>query len=153
MKNRLFLCVLLCAFASPSGLQAEDAKPKPAAKEESELEHVMDRMEDAYRKVKRQVADASKNADTLGQVAIMREAAEASLKLEPAMKADKPVEEQAKFVAAYQAKMKKMLAEIVKLENALKAGNNDEAVKIFTPFRDMEKQGHKEFKRPKEKKS
>lgn len=153
MKIRLLFLTLICALASLPVLRAESAAPKAAATEDTELEKVMDRMNKAYGKVRRQVSDATKNADTLAQVAIMKETAEAALKLEPAMKADKPAEEQAKFVAAYQAKMKDTLAQIAKLEEALKAGNNEEAAKVFGVVRDMQKKGHTEFKRPDPKKS
>lgn len=152
MKLRLLFLTLICALTSLPVLRAEDAAPKPAAKEETELDRVMERLNKAYGKVRRQVADATKNADSLAQVAIMKAAAEEAAKLEPKWKADKPADEQAKFVAAYQAKMKDTIAEIAKLEEALKAGNNEEAAKIFGTVRDAQKAGHKEFKKPDPKK-
>ncbi|HEX2852152.1 MAG TPA: cytochrome b562 [Opitutaceae bacterium] len=152
MKIRLLFIALICALTSLPVLRAEDGAPKAAAKEETELDHVMDRLNKAYGKVRRQVSDATKNADSIAQVAIMKEAAEAAVKLEPKWKADKPADEQAKFVADYQAKMKETIAQIAKLEEALKAGNNEEAAKIFGVVRDAQKAGHKEFKKPDPKK-
>jgi hypothetical protein len=155
MKYRLLVLTLACSLAPLSALRAEDAKPKPAAAEETELELTMDRMNTAFRKVRNylRAPDAAKTADTIAQVAIMRETSAAALKLEPAMKADKPAEEQAKFVAAYQEAMKRHIGELVKLEDALKAGNNEEAAKIFAGIADMQKKAHTEFKRPPAKKS
>jgi hypothetical protein len=155
MKIRLLCATLICAFAAASGLRAEDAKPKPAAAakaETTELEDTMEKLNGALRKLKRQVADVSKNEDSLKLVAIIRESMETALQLEPAMKADKPVADQGKFVAEYRAKMKATIEEIVKLENALKAGSNDEAAKIIAALDEAKKGGHKEFKRPAAKK-
>lgn len=152
MKIRLLFVTLALALVSVPALRAENAAaPKAAAKEETELDRVMERMNKAYRKVRQQVSDATKNADTLAQVAIMKETAEASLKLEPAKKADLPAGEQAKFVADYQARMKDTIALFTKLEEALKAGNNEEAAKLFGSVRDAQKKGHTDFKRQEKK--
>jgi soluble cytochrome b562 len=112
----------------------------------------MDELNAAYRKLGRQVADASKNADSLKQVAIMKENADASMKLEPALKKEIPAADQAKFVANYQAKMKEFVAEIGKLETALKAGKNDEAANLLKSMKKAQEVGHKEFRKDKKKK-
>lgn len=145
MKIRILLLSLICAVATVPVINAAD-------KEETELGDKMDKMGGAFRKLKRQVADASKNDDSLKLVATIRESTKASMKLEPAMKADKPAAEQAKFVAAYQAKMKEFDDMVGTLEVALKAGKNDEAAKIVDALGVANKEGHKEFKRPDKKK-
>ena len=152
MKIRILLLTLISALAIVPGVRAQDAKAKSADKEETELGDKMDKMGGAFRKLKRQINDASKNEDSLKLVATMRESSKAALKLEPAMKADKPAAEQAKFVAAYQAKMKEFDTQVGALEAALKAGNNAEAAKIVAALGVAQKEGHKEFKRPDKKK-
>ena len=57
-------------------------------------------------------------------VLLVEQNAQAALKLEPAMKADKPAADQKKFMADYQADMKKFIGLVEKTEAALKAGNN-----------------------------
>ena len=74
-----------------------------------------------------------------------------SLKLDPAKKADIPADQQAKFVADYQAKMKAFIADVNKVEAALKAGNNDEAAKLLQSLKQDQDEGHKEFQKKKKK--
>ena len=152
MKIRRLLLSLLCVAVTVPGVRAQDGKAKADDKEETELGDKMDKMGGAFRKLKRQVADASKNENSLKLVATIKESAAAALKLEPAMKADKPAADQAKFVEAYQAKMKEFNETVAKLEAALKAGKNDEAAKLVEAMGAAQKEGHKEFKRPDKKK-
>jgi soluble cytochrome b562 len=157
MKLRLLLLSLSFVLVLAPGLRAQDqSKPaKSAAKsseDETELEGKMDKLNSAYRKLGKQVNDASKNEDSLKQVAIIRENAEAALKLEPARKADIPAADQAKFVADYRAKMKTFIAEVDKLAAALKEGDNAAAAKLVDSLKTMRNEGHKEFKRPDQKK-
>jgi hypothetical protein len=104
----------------------------------------MDKMGGAFRKLKRQVADASKNEDSLKLVATIKAASAESVKLTPAWKPEQKEK--------YQAKMKEFNGSVAKLEAALKAGKNDEAAKICEELGAAQKEGHKEFKKPDAKK-
>src|SRR4051812_35924778 len=62
MNIRLLLVLALSVAAPVAGLRAQtDAKPKPATEESTPLEDTMDKMNGAFKVLKRQVADASKN--------------------------------------------------------------------------------------------
>jgi cytochrome c556 len=145
MKIRSLLFTLVCALAIGSGLRAAEA--------ETELGDKMDKIGGAFRALRKQVADPAKNQSSLEKIAIIRENAQAALKLEPAKKAELPADQQAKFVADYQAEMKKFLAMTDKLEAALKANNNEEAGKILASMGDHQKQSHKSFKKDDKKKT
>lgn len=146
MKIRLSLIALACALiAAPVHLRAADEP-------ETELSQKMDKMGSAFRALRRQVKDSSKNADSLAKVATIKENAIASMKLEPAKKATVPAADQKKFVAAYQAKMKEFVQLTEKLETALKANNNEEAEKLLGAMADAQKKGHGEFQKKKDKK-
>ena len=148
MKIRLSLLALACALmAAPIHVQAADKEP------ETELGTKMDKMGAAFRALRRQAKDSSKNADSLAKVAIIKENAVASLKLEPAKKATVPAADQKKFVADYQAKMKEFIALTDKLAAAFKANNNEEAEKLLGAMADAQKKGHGEFQKKKEKKA
>lgn len=149
MKYRLLFLTLTCALAVGPVVRAEDAKKDEP---ETELGGKMDKMSGAFRALRRQAGDASKNADSLAKVAAIKENAQAALKLEPAKKADLPAAQQAKFVADYQAKMKDFIALTEKLEAAFKANNNEEAQKLVGAMGDAQKSGHKEFQKKKDKK-
>ena len=144
MKIRILLLSLICAAVTVPGVRAEEGKAKMADKEETELGGHMDKLNGAVRKLKRQIADASKNADSLTLVATIKDEAAASAKLTPAWKP----EDKTKF----QAKMKDFSGIVAKLETALKAGKNDEAAKILDEMGAAQKEGHKEFKKPAAKK-
>jgi len=145
MKIRLFLVAVLLSFSAAVVVRADEHK-KPAH-DETELEGKMDSMGKAWKKLKRQVADATKNAESLQLVATINAAAEEAAKLVPAMTTDLPVADREKFVADYRLGIKKLVAELAKLETALKAGKNDEAAKLVADIGALQK----EFKRPDEK--
>lgn len=148
MKIRSLLLTLIAALVIAPGVRAQSKKD---AEPETELGKRMEKMGGAFRKLRRQIEDSSKNADSLAQLAIIKENAQASLKYEPALKSEKPAAEQAKFVAAYQAKLKDFIALVGKVEAALKANNNAEAAKLCGQMGDTQKESHKEFQKKKKK--
>ena len=145
MKIRLILATLACALMTVPAVSAADEP-------ETELGGKMEKMSSAFRPLRRQIADASKNADSLAKLATIKENAQAALKFEPAKKVEIPAAEQAKFVADYQAEMKKTIELIGKVEMALKANNNAEAEKLLGAVGDAQKAGHKQFKKADKKK-
>ena len=153
MKKRLLLATTCLALAfAPIG-RAEDAKPKPAAGEEkhTELGDRMEKLNGAYRRLKRQIADPAKNESSLALIATIKAQTEASLAYKPEFTAEQPPADQAKFVERYQAEMKKMIELVGKLETSVKAGKNDEAAKAIAELDAQQKSSHKEFRKPKPK--
>ncbi len=137
MKIRIILLTLACALVSVPAVNAAD-------KDETELGNHMDKMSGAMRKLKKSVADAAQNAESLKLVATIKAESEASAKLTPVWKP----ENKEKF----QAKMKEFSAKIAKLESALKANDNATAAKIVDELGKAQKEGHTEFKEDKKKK-
>jgi hypothetical protein len=162
MKIRVPLFALICGLTALPVLRAQDAAPKrmPAKEDQTELGAKMEKISGAYRKLSKvdpttklaQAADPAKNDDSLAQVAIMKENAEAALKLEPVKKKDLPEADQAKFVADYQAKMKEFIASVGKLEAALKANDNATAAKLLDELKTERNDDHKAFEKQKKKK-
>ena len=153
MKLRLLTLSLISALVALPILRAQEGDKKMAPKEPTtELGDKMEKLNGAYRKLGKQAPDATMNADSLKQVAIIKEAAAAALKLEPAKKKDLPEAEQAKFVADYQAKMKEFIATVDKLEAAFKAGDNATAAKLVEDMKTERNDDHKAFQKKKEKK-
>ena len=142
MKIRVLLITLACALVSSTGVRAD----------ETELGAKMEKMGGAFRALRRQISDASKNADSIAKVQAIKAGAEASLKLEPEMKKEKPAAEQAKFVENYRADMKKFIELCGKLEAALKANDNKTAEKLCGEMGDSQKAGHKQYKKEDKKK-
>jgi len=150
MKIRLSLVTLICALVALPSVHAQDGQAKKKAPE-TELGRHMEKMNDAMRTLKAQVADSTKNAASLALVATIKENATASLKLEPAKKAEVPAADQAKFVAGYKEQLQKAIDLVGKLEAALKAGNNADAAKLLDDVAAAQKSGHKEYKQQKKK--
>lgn len=146
MKNRLLL--LATAFALVLGPVVSIRADEP----ETELGSKMEKMSSAWRALKRQLSDSSKNADTLAKLATVKENMTASLKLEPDLKKEKPAGEQAKFVADYQAKMKEEIKKVDEMIALVKAGKNDEAAKLAGVIDQDQKDAHKQFKKQTKKK-
>ncbi len=129
-------------------LRAEPMAPASAAHDSdtTELGERMDEMRASFRKLRRQVADASANASSLDLVARLRRASEQSAALAPAKAATLPESERSAFVADYAEKMKAFIAEVDKLKAALEAGKNDEAVALVAKLESLQKSGHREFR-------
>jgi hypothetical protein len=150
MKIRLLLLTLSCALVSLPSVQAQ--APAPKRQFETPLGDNMAKMNDALRTLRGQVADATKNADSAKLAATIKETATASLKLEPAKKADIPAADQAKFVSSYKEAMQMLVDQAGKLESALKAGDNTAAAKLLDDMGAHQKASHKEYKQQKKKK-
>jgi soluble cytochrome b562 len=139
-----FAAALLLALPSlPTGALSAADKGN-----ETELEKVMGQMNGAFRKLRRQVADPSKNAESLQLVATVRKTSEDSLKLVPALAADKPESERPAFIAGYREQMRSFIAALAPLEAALKAGDNAKAEAAIAELLALQKKAHKEYKKP-----
>lgn len=159
MKLRLLPLALALTLISCSSVRAEETKPAatppPAAKPEkpaTELEQTMDKMNKAWREVRKADKDGKLGPALASQVATMRGCAEAALKLTPEMEADKPAADRAKFHADYQAQMKKLIEALGPLESALQANDLPAAAQAIAEIKEVQKAGHHSFKKPDEKK-
>lgn len=153
MKSLPRLLTTIILLGAGSVASAADPKPAapPAAKPEeehpeTELHDRMEKIEAAYKKLKRQAADAALNSDSLAQVAILREVAEAATGLEPFKVTEIPASERPKMIEGYKAKLGELRTLIGRLETAFKTGRNEEAVRLMKALHDLEKEGHKEYK-------
>ena len=151
MKIRLLLATLTCALVAVTNVHAQ--APAQKRQFETPLGDQMAKMSDALKALKGQVADASKNADSLKLIGTIRDAANASMKLDPAKKADIPAADQAKFVESYHEGLKNLVAQVGKVEAALKANDNAGAAKLLDEVDAAQKAGHKEYKQKKQKKA
>lgn len=145
MKSRLVLSALLLALSPAPFVAAQEA---PAAKKEhTALEDRMEKINSAWRRLRRQVAEPAQNASSLELIATIREAAKGTEKMTPAKIEEVPEAERAKFLADYQAGMKKFFEQLDALETALKSSNNEEAGKVLSAIADHQKSSHKAFKK------
>jgi Cytochrome b562 len=145
MKKLLLPVLCLFLTLSPAISRAEGDKPKH---EDTELGKSMDKLNKAWRKLRKQAADPAQNANSLELLVTIKAATHDNLKYTPDLARDIPADKRDKFIAGYQAKMKEVIAAFDQLEAALKANDNKAAGEIIAKIGALQKEGHKEYKRP-----
>jgi len=165
MKLRLSLSFLpLIALAGVAPALRADAPPAPPAaapamapaapaipaapEEKTDLEKQMDVIGKSARALKKQIKDSTQNDTSLELVAKIRAAATASLTLIPAKAADLSGPDRDKFIASYQAGLRQFIDGVDTLAGALTAGDNVAAFKDLSRLFTLEKQDHKQFRKP-----
>lgn len=155
MKKILLPVFSLVLALTPALTRAEDTKPAPdkpkqekPKHEETELEKTMDGMSKAWRKLRKQAADPAQNASSLELMVTIKAAAKKTLDYTPDLARDVPADKRDKFIAGYQEKMKQTIAAFDQLDEAFKAGDNKAAGEIIAKIGALQKEGHKEYKRP-----
>ena len=149
MKNRLLFLSLVLALCLPAAPVVRATEPEHKKKDdETELGKTMEKMNGAWRKLRKQAGDAASNAASLDLVATIKAGLDKALTFKPAKVADLPVADREKFVADYQEDMKNVLSLVGKLEPAFKAGDNAAALELIQKIGAAQKEAHKEFKRP-----
>jgi soluble cytochrome b562 len=150
MKLRFALIASLLAFSGATvSLRAQAPAGPTAAHEDTELGKKMSGMGKAFKKLRSQINDASKNKESVQLVATMKENAVAASKFIPEKSADLPEADQAKFNADFVKKMNALVDYLSQLEVSLKAGDNAAAAKQLEVIGNMQKEGHKEFRKKK----
>jgi hypothetical protein len=124
MKNRFLLPVLALALCLPvaPALRAQEHEPKKKKADETELGNTMEKMNGAWRKLKKQAGDAANNASSLELVATIKACAEKALTFKPARAEDVPAADREKFVAEFHSDMKEFIGLVLQLEVAFKIG-------------------------------
>ncbi len=131
--------------------QATAPAAAPAAHEDekkTDLEMRMDRIGKAFRQLRKQVADPAQNASSLELLSKMQAAAKEAVEFTPKKAEDIPADQRAKFEEDFKSGISNLQNLFAKLQGALTAGKNDDAVKIVGDIGDFEKKEHKEFRRP-----
>ena len=108
----------------------------------------MDKVNRAFRKLRTQISDSTKNDSTLQLLGALRDAAEAAGKETPAKAADLPPADQDKFNADYQSKLKDFLTAVDAVIADVKGGDNATAATDLKKLAALEHDDHKEFRKP-----
>lgn len=156
MKIRLILSCLALALVAAPLVRAQDATPPPAAApaekaDKTDLEKQMDIVAKSFRKLKKQVSDATQNDDSAALVAKMIDATKASADLVPAKADSLSGDDKTKFIADYKTGIQGMVDKLTALQALIKAGKNDEAAAAVADLGKYETKEHKEFRKEKPK--
>jgi len=136
----LFATALLAPTASVMGAEEKEKKSQ-----DTELAKHMEVIEKGMKKLKRSLKDSKENDASASTAAEIKKAASECLKEVPVMAKKVPEGERAKFVENYKKDMTNFIAEVGKLEDAVKAGKNEEALAIHKKLGDLEDKGHEKY--------
>ena len=98
------------------------------------------------RQLSGQIADPSKQQDTVTLIETLKKASVDSKALDPRKTATVPAADHEKFLAAYRAQMDKLTDAFNQIEEAVKAGQYDKAKSLLGSLQSIMKDGHREFK-------
>lgn len=133
-----FAIVMSVAISAPLARAADDK-----AKGDTPLEDEMIAANNALKKLKTQITDASKNASSLELIREMQKHFLAAKGMEPARA--KKEANKAKFVADYQKAMINLMSEMLKMETAVLDNKNDDAAGILKNLAKVKSDGHDKF--------
>jgi hypothetical protein len=137
MKTNSFL-LAVALFTTSSLLHAQQ--------QDSPLEKQMQILARGKRQLTAQVADPSKQQQTVALIEMLKKASADSKTLDPRKTASLPAADREKFLAAYRAQMDKLTEVFNQIENAVKAGQYDKAKSLLGSLQSVMKEGHREFK-------
>jgi len=143
VRNRtLVLALFAAALVAPAVLVRAADKEKNV---DTELAKHMEVIEKGMKKLKKSLKDSKENDASATTAAEMKKAASECLKEVPVMAKKVPEGERAKFVENYKKDMTNFIAEVGKLEDAVKAGKNEDALAIHKKLGDLEDKGHEKY--------
>jgi len=132
------LVVLALTLTRTASAQSDEDKTPLALR--------MTAMNAALRQITAQVADPSKNASTLEQVAIFQSNATEAMTFTPEKKAQVAEGEQEQFLTDFQAGIKGLLVTVDSLKVAVEAGRNADAAAIVEAMKAYQREKHPVFR-------
>lgn len=115
------------------------------AADDTELAKQMEEMDDELKKLRKSVKDPAANAASLEALTKLQQLTVTSKALVPALAAEKPEAERAKFVAGYRKDMAVMLTHFAQIEVAILDGDNAKAEELYKGLKKIEDDGHEKY--------
>ncbi len=117
-----------------------------AADDDTPLTKEMNGVNKDLRKLKKQVADASKKDENIGLVDDIKKHLVTGRDMEPATTKDQPADKKAAFIAKYKEQIDSTIKDFDALSAAIKADKADEAKTLLEKLQKDKEQGHKDFR-------
>lgn len=137
----VFVPLAVSSAAAPERKQSEGGGEKGAS-----LEHAMEQMGRAYKRLRSGVSDPSKNKDNLKYVADLQRATLEAKLLVPDKLETLTGEGRETAVKEYRGMLVNLLKQELEVEEHLLAGDNAKAAEAFATLDEIQKQGHKEYR-------
>lgn len=116
------------------------------ADEDTPLEKQMQLMARSMKQLSQQITDPAKNHDSITLIETLKQAAATSMDLKPKKTSSIPAVDQQQFLTEYKAQISKLSEAFNRIEEALKAGKNDQAKTLLSTVGAIKKDGHAKFK-------
>lgn len=114
--------------------------------EDSPLEKQMQALSRGLKRLGQQVTDPSKQQENVTLLESLKQSSVISKGLDPRKTATLPESDRQKFLADYRSQIDKLTDALNKVEDALKAGQYDQAKSLLTSVNPIKKEGHQRFK-------
>jgi len=148
IRSSLLLVAVLAATALTANAQYGPPPGGPGghAGPDSPLEIQMKILARGKRQLTGQIADPTKQQDTVTLIETLKKASVDSKALDPRKTSTVPAADQEKFLAAYRAQMDKLTDAFNQIEEAVKTGQYDKAKSLLGNLQSIAKEGHRDFK-------
>jgi soluble cytochrome b562 len=133
--HKLLLALVL--ITSSSILRAEEDTP---------LEKQMQILARGMKSLSQEIADPSKQQENVTLIESLKQAASTSKGLTPRKTSTIPKADQGKFLTDYRAEIDRLSAALGRVEDAVKAGQYDQAKSALASVNPIKKEGHSNFK-------
>jgi soluble cytochrome b562 len=149
MKSPLFCvsaAVLIATIlgGSARALADDDDDAKTA------LAKQMQQMSNDFRSVRKIIGNAARKQDAIGFIEDMEDCATSAKALAPKSAGSVPAADRPKYLADYKKQMDGLIADIQKLDDAVKAGKTADATAMLDTLQSDKRAGHKKFNTEKE---
>ena len=124
---------------------------RPTDARPASLERNMEGMERAFKKLQAQISDPAQNPSSLELITQMQQGTLASKSQTPKIVSQLPEDQRPKQLAEYRMMMVSLLQQELELENHLLNNENDKAAESLKAIDQLQKEGHKDFRKDKRK--
>ncbi len=119
--------------------------PRIASADDTELAKQMEAMDDDLKKLRKSLKVPAENAASLETLTRLQQVTVSCKALIPAMAAEMPEADKAKFVAGYRKDMALLLTHLCQIETAVIDGDNAKAEELFKGLKKIEDDGHEKY--------
>lgn len=143
-KSTLLFLVFTLIFSSQYAFATDH---KDGEHHHTPLEEEMDKIGDAWKRVRRAIRNPENFPSAAEQVAVMLKHAKKSVDMEPSLLAEQEGDAaKKKFLEGYRKGMKQTVALLEELHAALESGDAEAVKATVGKINDARKKGHKEYK-------
>ena len=145
MTNHRTFTAFACLLATALFFSVSIASRAKSGKPETPLAAQMEKISKNLKALGKQVGDDSQRASSMEHITAAVEAANKARALVPAKAQTIPESARAEFVSAFQKKLDELIAQLEKVEGAIREGKATEAQTLLGGLKQIKREGHEKF--------